>query len=111
MVNIDLSQFDNVPAGMPPPGVTPNLIDPPSRAALPKYFALTTLPLMLVFLFLRLYTRVAITRKFGIDDGELDLHRPSIEFVCLFTDTFTPFLRPLHPRSCEFLNLNVLPLE
>ena len=85
MVNIDLSQFDNVPAGMPPPGVTPNLIDPPSRAALPKYFALTTLPLMLVFLFLRLYTRVAITRKFGIDDGELDLHRPSFKFVCLLT--------------------------
>ncbi|KAI0503201.1 hypothetical protein F5B22DRAFT_652278 [Xylaria bambusicola] len=56
-----------IPAGVPPPGVVPNFVNPPTRAELPKIFIYVTLPPMLVFLGLRIYTRVKYT-VLGLDD-------------------------------------------
>lgn len=53
----------------PPPGVEPNLIDPPSQT--PNNIALHTICLTFVTLFviIRLYTRIYITKaKLWIDD-------------------------------------------
>ena len=57
-----------IPAIPPPPGVTPNFVDPPN--ALGNTVALHTVCLFLVTLFLglRLYTRHFITHSLKIDD-------------------------------------------
>lgn len=71
-MSIDWSQ---IAAGTPPDGQTSNFIDPPSQANIPRIATYVTLPPMLLFLALRLYTRLIITRKVGLDDCEY----PAIE--------------------------------
>lgn len=65
---LDLSK---IPAASPPPGVVPNFVDPPSQAHIPRIFTYVTLPPMLLFIALRIYARIVITHKFGLDDCEL----------------------------------------
>lgn len=55
------------PIATPPPGITSNLIDPPSLSWAGRVAMYTTLPLMLVVLVLRLYVRIR-SRQFGADD-------------------------------------------
>lgn len=61
-----------VGAAPPPPGVTPNFEDPVSVA----YRVYPTIALgsflSISFLALRIYTKVRIIRKFGLDDGEFN---------------------------------------
>ncbi len=68
----------------PPLGVIPNFVDPPSLAWLPRVFFYTTLPPMVIFLAIRFYTRITITRKISLDDckfGETSTLYPLV-FVC-----------------------------
>lgn len=69
---LDLSQIPAVP---PPPGVVPNFTDPPSQAHIPQIVVYVTLPLMVFFLSLRLYTRLK-NSKLGVDDGKLTGNYP-----------------------------------
>ncbi len=62
--------FSKIPAQAPPAGVTSNFENPYSLAVLPRGFIYATLPPMLVFLGLRFYTRIKITRNVGVDDCE-----------------------------------------
>lgn len=78
-VNGNINPYDlppavlaGLPALAPPPGVTPNFFNPPSRADLAKGSIYTFLPLMVVFVFLRTYARTKASRSFGLDDGELE---------------------------------------
>ncbi|KAG6363982.1 hypothetical protein INS49_009085 [Diaporthe citri] len=57
-----------IPAGPPPPGKVPNLIDPPSQAPILSIGIYVLLPLLVPFVVMRLYTRLRLTRAFGIDD-------------------------------------------
>lgn len=68
MSGVDLCQ---IPVVSPPPGVVPNFVDPPSFAYLPRIFIYICLPIMIIFLVLRLYTRFFITRNPGWDDCKL----------------------------------------
>ncbi|KAJ3560660.1 hypothetical protein NPX13_g9228 [Xylaria arbuscula] len=52
----------------PPPGVTPNFVDPDTREHLPKITAYVTLPPMVLLLVLRFYTRLKFT-ALGVDDS------------------------------------------
>ena len=65
MSGFDLSK---IPSQAPPPGVTSNFENPYSLAVLPRGFIYATLPPMVLFLGLRFYTRIKITRQVGIDD-------------------------------------------
>lgn len=57
----------NFPVGTPPPGVTSNLVDPPSLSWAGRVSVYTTLPLMLVFLLLRFHVRLR-SHQVGPDD-------------------------------------------
>jgi len=57
-----------LPALQPPPGVVPNFVNPQSIAHQTRTAIYVTLPLMLLFLVLRLYTRLRILRAVGADD-------------------------------------------
>ncbi|KAH8767428.1 hypothetical protein F5883DRAFT_644439 [Diaporthe sp. PMI_573] len=59
---------NTTPIMMPPEGVVPNFEDPVSNAYITRDVGLVFFPLMIVFLILRLCSRVVITRSFGIDD-------------------------------------------
>ncbi|KAM7184582.1 hypothetical protein V8F33_012918 [Rhypophila sp. PSN 637] len=63
---VDMSQ---IPAGIPPPGQTPNFIDPPSLSPVYRGIIYSFVPLMILFLIFRLYTRMRILRKLGWDDS------------------------------------------
>lgn len=68
-----LEQMALTPAGMPPPGVIPNLIDPTTDRGLFITVGTIFLVVMLGFASLRFYTKFAITRAWGWDDGESKL--------------------------------------
>lgn len=57
-----------IPIGTPPPGVTPNFVDPPSMSWAGRLAVYTTLPLMVVFVALRIYVR-GRSRLLGPDDS------------------------------------------
>ncbi|KAK5631974.1 hypothetical protein RRF57_007688 [Xylaria bambusicola] len=56
------------PARPPPPGVIPNFTNPPSLSWMGRVAVYITLPVMIVILALRVYTRTRIVKQFGIDD-------------------------------------------
>lgn len=56
------------PAGVPPPGVIPNLQQPSSPAAVFFVEGSILLVIMLVFLGFRVYTKVCIVQKASWDD-------------------------------------------
>jgi hypothetical protein len=70
---MDLSQYPpeiraSIPAMQPPPGVTPNFVNPPSRAGSGYAVNAVFLPITIGLVTLRCYCRLRITRNWGIDD-------------------------------------------
>ncbi|KAK3374874.1 hypothetical protein B0H63DRAFT_512909 [Podospora didyma] len=67
---MDLSGVDlwTIPFAPPPPGEVVNFVDPPSQAPMLATGIYVFVPLMLVFFFCRLYTRIHMTHAFGLDD-------------------------------------------
>lgn len=80
------------PAAPPPPDVPQNLVGPPSQANMPRIFTYVTLPPMILFLALRMYARLFVTRKVWLDDCELS--ETSLVNEC----PLTCFPRPLPAR-------------
>ena len=53
----------------PPPGVTPNFVSPPHNSA-PLILTAIMLPIALLFVCMRVFTRIVLLRGFGWDDGK-----------------------------------------
>lgn len=68
--SMDWSALEHIPALPPPPGVQSNFENPETREGLAKIIVSLTYGLMLIFLAMRIYTRVRITNSLGIDDCE-----------------------------------------
>ncbi|KAI1126740.1 hypothetical protein F5Y10DRAFT_244236 [Nemania abortiva] len=64
----DWSLLSQIPALPPPPGVESNFDNPETRADLAKIVVSLTYGLMLVFLAMRIYTRIIVTNSLGVDD-------------------------------------------
>ncbi|KAI0903202.1 hypothetical protein F4824DRAFT_493250 [Ustulina deusta] len=65
---MDPDNLDTTPSAPPPPGRTPNFIHPESRSY-QLYILIAFLSALVVFIgSMRLYTRLRITRSFGVDD-------------------------------------------
>ncbi len=62
------SSFENVPALAPPVGLTSHLDQPEPNNEVPLVACFLSLALVLVFVALRLYSRISITRSIGCDD-------------------------------------------
>ncbi|KAI0844616.1 hypothetical protein F5Y00DRAFT_273856 [Daldinia vernicosa] len=60
--------FDHIPAMEPPTGVIPNFETPDSLAPAGKIMYSVALPVMIIIVIIRLYTRLHITRAIGADD-------------------------------------------
>lgn len=56
------------PARLPPPGVQPNFVNPPSRARIGCICVWLSTAAMLLCIAVRAYSRLAITRTWGRDD-------------------------------------------
>lgn len=67
---MDLSDYANLPAGAPPPGVVPNFDHPPTRVIEAHIGMGICIGVTLVFVMLRLYVKLAITHTWGWDDCE-----------------------------------------
>ncbi|KAI8633623.1 hypothetical protein F5Y19DRAFT_470864 [Xylariaceae sp. FL1651] len=68
MFGTDRNKLEQLPALPPPDGVQSNFDSPDTREGLGRIFLGLTYGLMLVFLALRIYTRLSITRALGADD-------------------------------------------
>lgn len=68
---MDLSQLDptQTPAGIPPPDVIPNFIDPPSMSDAYRGVIYSFVPLMFIFLLSRLWIRIRILHVLWLDDA------------------------------------------
>lgn len=64
-------QMAATPAGMPPPGVIPNLVNPDTRGPVLIIVGTIFMALMLVFATLRYYTKFFTVRKTSWDDCTL----------------------------------------
>lgn len=63
---LDLSQ---IPAAQPPDGVSSNFVDPPSLGLVYLAVIYLFIPLMFIFVVVRLYVRMKMIYKLGADDG------------------------------------------
>lgn len=56
------------PAAIPPPGVNPNFVDPPSLKAAALAISIALMAIATILVAVRLFVRVK-DKKLGIDDG------------------------------------------
>lgn len=61
------------PAAPPPPGITPNFVNPDYIGGRVIIIVAVFLGIALACFFIRMFTRIRITRGFGADDGTLAL--------------------------------------
>ncbi|KAI0401469.1 hypothetical protein F4802DRAFT_580369 [Xylaria palmicola] len=64
----DRATLSVTPAGMPPAGITPNLINPESRSWQVELTIGVTIAPAILLVILRLYARIRLSRNVGIDD-------------------------------------------
>jgi hypothetical protein len=60
--------LDRLPSGRPPPGVTPNFVDPPSYASEIRILEGVFVSLMLAAVLVRVYVRLRLVKAWGWDD-------------------------------------------
>lgn len=60
-----------VPIVSPPPGVTSDFTNPPSRSHVAVAVCTTSLVVTFLVCAMRVYTRLRVTRSFGYDDFKL----------------------------------------
>lgn len=84
-----LSAFADQPLSLPPPGVKSNLTHPASRESQIYIAAGLCLPLILVFVSLRFYAKVAIMKNMRWDDCEshFPLH-PALRLLMNHSDSW-----------------------
>ena len=69
----DPAKLEGVPAALPPPGVVPSHVDPYSDGPVLIIVGSILVAVMLLFVSVRIYTKVKIVRKSSPDDCESDL--------------------------------------
>ena len=69
--SIDSAQLAHIPAGVPPPGVVPNFVNPHSNAPILITVGSVSVALMMCFVAVRIYSKAMIVGKFSADDCEL----------------------------------------
>ena len=70
-----LATRDTADLPVAPPGVTPNYIDPPNSGYALIVACLLTLVMAAIAVAVRVFTKVVILRKTGLDDCKLELSR------------------------------------
>ncbi len=70
LANLTMAQLAHIPAGVPPPGVIPNLVNPYSEGYILITVGTIMMGIMFVFVAMRLFVRLKIQRKFTPDDCE-----------------------------------------
>jgi hypothetical protein len=73
MDQFTLEQLMHIPLMPPPPGITSNFNDPPTRGKQTQIAIAVTLSFMIPLLILRIRTRLRYHKAFGLDDCMLML--------------------------------------
>lgn len=74
--------LENIPVYPPPPGVTPNFVDPVNRAPIFVAFTAICLAIMWPIFLVRLYTKTWVLRSFGWDDGSQTTYATHVPCRC-----------------------------
>ena len=70
----DAVEIAQMPAATPPPGVTPNLVDPYSNGPVAIAICSILIFMMLVFVSIRLYVKLKIVQKLTPDDCKYSVY-------------------------------------
>jgi hypothetical protein len=76
LANFTPEQLAQTPAGVPPPGVVPNLKNPHSDGYVLITVGTTLMAIMFLFLAMRFYAKFLILRKLTPDDCEYSPFHP-----------------------------------
>jgi hypothetical protein len=76
-----LQMLARMPIGPPPPGVVPNFVNPPTRAALQIWPTSIFMGIALIFFFNRLYIKACLMKKWSWDDRKLTLLSHTFPFA------------------------------
>lgn len=68
MSSEDMTSLLNAPAGIPPPGITAQLDDPPNERITSNVLPILSIVLATLLVAMRIYTSAFITRRMGIAD-------------------------------------------
>lgn len=71
----------DLPGMKPPPGVIPNLIDPPTKGNLNLLCHVACISFSTVCVLIRMYTRIFINRAHGWEDCEVEILRLYVGFA------------------------------
>ena len=75
------ADLSKIPALDPPPGITSNFLDPVNRANITVIPCAGIVAVMILFVFLRMYTKIYITHSTGWDDCKITLLDPMLIFI------------------------------
>lgn len=78
--------FSQIPSMPPPPGVTSNFVNPENNSSILIIVCTICLVFLLLFVSLRMYTRLWISRSFGLDDGTHPVFTQKSKNPMLLTD-------------------------
>ena len=67
----ELAYLRQIPSVPPPPGVTPNFVDPPNDKDALNVLSSILLVFMMIFVVNRVYVKTMIVRKYSWDDCKL----------------------------------------
>ncbi|KAI0966398.1 hypothetical protein F4678DRAFT_484239 [Xylaria arbuscula] len=73
--------LDHIPAAMAPPGITSNLVDPPSKAHTLTVLDSVLFSIMAIAVLIRFYIRTKTTKNWGWDDSACVIAAVSSEYV------------------------------
>ncbi|MCJ1325237.1 hypothetical protein MMC10_001899 [Thelotrema lepadinum] len=92
MNNLTPAQLAQIPVSTPPPGVVPNFTDPPNNTHGGIAAIAIALGLMLIFVFLRVYTRLKVHKTFASEDWAAAI--AALLTTALSADTIAFFAGP-----------------
>ena len=88
-MDFEIMDPTKTPSGPPPPGVTPNFVNPPSNAHVSLIVTTIMIPLLLAFISLRIYSNLWVERKFAKSDCE---PISSSNSTCIIAHCYTQML-------------------
>ncbi len=73
--------FGDLPAMLPPPGHTPNYVDPETMHPIVLGIGITSIVLMVIAVLIRVYTKAVIMKDMRVEECQFSFHH-RVQWAC-----------------------------